>query len=253
MSCELQPAPRLAGGGQDSWRPPNWWELGWSPAAVVMSPWTCSLWKGEQKTGMGLPGWSRAGRARGFPTPSPCKGLGKPKTSPWRNSVEELCPTFVPCFHGTVTLAVPPGSSRGTEHPISEMGPIRGHEVWCHQRWQGTRRRASAACLPHPFPITGLSLPWQRQKIRSRKCQGWMGDGLVLLSCFKQPLWTTVVGEGREGGVAMAKWDLLGMNSFLFLPWNEWVAKTSLHMKIVGATLGGRDGEQYPPPALSYP
>lgn len=45
-----------------------------------------------------------------------------------------------------------------------------------------------------------------------------MGDGLVLLSGLKQPCEQLLCARGGKGGVAMAKWDLLAMNSFLFLP-----------------------------------
>lgn len=77
-----------------------------------------------------------------------------------------------------------------------------------------------------------------------------MGEGLffccVVLSGPCAQLLCARGGKGG-GGVAMAKGDLQGMNSFLSLLRNEWVAKTSLHMKIVGVTVGGRNREQYPP------
>lgn len=70
--------------------------------------------------------------------------------------------------------------------------------------------------------------------MQSRSRQRGPGEGLlfffvVLFQAAPASNWC--VRGGGKGGVAMAKGDLQGMNSLLFLPRNEWVAKTSPHMK----------------------
>lgn len=115
-------------------------------------------------------------------------------------------------------------------------GPVWGHGCDATRGKRG-RGEVTASLLSLPSPVTGLIPLWSRgwsPENAKQDPSAWAGRRFIfLLSCFKQPLRATGVCEGvaKEGGVAMAKGDLQGMNSLLFLPRNEWVAKTSPHMK----------------------
>lgn len=61
--------------------------------------------------------------------PQPLRGLWHAKNLSLAQQRRKEVPHVGSCFHGMVTLAVPPGSSRGAGHPTSEMGPVEGHEV----------------------------------------------------------------------------------------------------------------------------
>lgn len=94
-------------------------------------------------------------------------------------------------------MARPPSLSHQGAPGVQDISSLRWiplKDMGCDatRGGRGQGKVTAQRVYPCPSPSPGYPCPGaeagRRQKIQSRKCQGWMGDGLVLLSWFKQPL-----------------------------------------------------------------